>query len=84
MDHGLAGEALVRGEFPARGDLRLDRGRRGEILRAVEHADGAARADADRAARVSDRNAGAAANIEDGLVVLRFSASLQRNESHDF
>src|SRR5207253_2877642 len=55
-DHGLAGEALVGDEVALRGDARLDRCRRAEVLHAADDSHATARADADTAAGVSERH----------------------------
>ncbi len=71
-------------EFVARGDTSLDRGGRAEIVGSIENADDASAADADGAARVANRSAGAAGEVEHGFVGSGLSLEPDGEEIYDF
>jgi hypothetical protein len=80
---GLAGHALAAAETAGLAEPYLDRCWRAEILGSGEHADSAACTDANAAARVSERGAGAAGEVEQRFVVARSGCFAERRERHE-
>src|SRR5436309_12225642 len=70
LNHRLAGQPLVGIESPLGRDTRFDGRRSGEMLRSLDDANPAARADPDPAAGVAEGDGGAAGHVEQGLVRL--------------
>lgn len=82
LHHGLARHSLIRGK--AAGEARFDGGRRAQAFGSGEDADAAAGADADAAAGVAEGGAGAAGDVEDGLVFPRGSGEPEWGERDEF